>query len=131
MDIFWVSLIARYDVTLAEHLRKAASKKNTGYLSWCTQNTFFDSISESVLGQICAQIKAPAMCLHTPQKVGSCAPDGMLVAIEIYSESNLRGIPQSRFYHITGQINPGFAVTLGFPFQNEHGMLVSIETYIL
>ena len=43
----------------------------------------------------------------------------------------LRGIPQSRFYHITGQVNPGFAVTLGFPFQNEHGMLVTIETYAL
>ena len=42
-----------------------------------------------------------------------------------------RGIPQSRFYHITGQINPGFAVTLGFPFQNEHGMLVTIATYTL
>ena len=42
-----------------------------------------------------------------------------------------RGIPQSRFYHITGQINPGFAVTLGFPFQNEHGMLVTIATYAL
>ena len=62
------------------HLRKTASKKNTGYLSWCTQNDFFDSISECVLGQICAQIKegggggAPPMCLKTPQKVGSCAP---------------------------------------------------------
>ena len=33
---------------------------------------------QSVLGQICAQIKAPAMCLHTPQKVGSCAPDWLL-----------------------------------------------------
>lgn len=53
-----LELIARYDVTLAEHLRKAASKKPTGYLSWCTQNEFLDSISEGVLGQICAQIKA-------------------------------------------------------------------------
>ena len=52
-----LDLIARYDVTLAEHLRKAASKKNTGYLSWCTQNEFLDSISGCVLGQICAQIK--------------------------------------------------------------------------
>ncbi|TKS66120.1 Zinc finger MYM-type protein 1 [Collichthys lucidus] len=54
-----LELIARYDVTLAEHLRKAASKKkNTGYLSWCTQNEFLDSISECVLGKIRAQIKA-------------------------------------------------------------------------
>jgi hypothetical protein len=36
----------------------------------------------------------------------------------------LRGIPQSRFDHITGLVNPGSAVTLGFPFQNEHGMLL-------
>ncbi|XP_013854989.1 zinc finger MYM-type protein 1 [Austrofundulus limnaeus] len=53
-----LELIARYDVTLAEHLRKAASKKMTGYLSWCTQNEFLDSISECVLGKISAQIKA-------------------------------------------------------------------------
>ena len=42
-----------------------------------------------------------------------------------------RPIPQSRFYHITRQINPGFAVTLGFLFQKDHGMLVAIETYAL
>lgn len=39
-------------------LRKVASKETTGYLSWCTQNEFLDSISECVLGQICAQVKA-------------------------------------------------------------------------
>ena len=33
-----LEVIARYDVTLAEHLRKVTSKETTGYLSWCTQN---------------------------------------------------------------------------------------------
>ena len=28
-------------------------------------------------------------------------------------------------------VNPGFAITLGFPFQNEHAMLVTTETYAL
>ena len=31
----------------------------------------------------------------------------------------------------TGKVNSGFAVTLGFPFQNDHGMLVTIATYAL
>ncbi|CAL9694792.1 unnamed protein product [Knipowitschia caucasica] len=53
-----LELIARYDVTLAEHLRKTASKKTTGYLSWCTQNEFLNSISECILRKIGAQIKA-------------------------------------------------------------------------
>jgi len=53
-----LEVIARYDVTLAEHLRKVASKETTGYLTWCTQNEFLDSIAECVLGQICAQVKA-------------------------------------------------------------------------
>jgi len=53
-----LEVIARYDVTLAEHLRKVASKETTGYLSWCTQNEFLDSISACVLVKICAQVKA-------------------------------------------------------------------------
>uniref|UniRef100_A0A3Q0SEZ9 TTF-type domain-containing protein n=1 Tax=Amphilophus citrinellus TaxID=61819 RepID=A0A3Q0SEZ9_AMPCI len=53
-----LELIARYDVTLAEHLRKAVSKKAPGYLSWCTQNEFLNSISECVLGKITAKIKS-------------------------------------------------------------------------
>uniref|UniRef100_A0A3Q2EHW9 TTF-type domain-containing protein n=1 Tax=Cyprinodon variegatus TaxID=28743 RepID=A0A3Q2EHW9_CYPVA len=53
-----LELIARYDVTLAEHLRKAASKQTTGYLTWCTLNEFLDSISECILGKISAQIRA-------------------------------------------------------------------------
>lgn len=38
--------------------RLPQKKKNTRYLSWCTQNEFLDSISECVLGKICGQIKA-------------------------------------------------------------------------
>uniref|UniRef100_A0A3B5R5L1 DUF4371 domain-containing protein n=1 Tax=Xiphophorus maculatus TaxID=8083 RepID=A0A3B5R5L1_XIPMA len=53
-----LELIARYDVTLAEHLRKAASKQTTEYLTWCTQNEFLDSISECVLSKISAKIKS-------------------------------------------------------------------------
>ncbi|KAL2083833.1 hypothetical protein ACEWY4_019351 [Coilia grayii] len=53
-----LEVIARCDVTLAEHLRRAASKETTGHLSWCTQNEFLDSISECILHQICAQVKA-------------------------------------------------------------------------
>uniref|UniRef100_A0A3B3XBU0 TTF-type domain-containing protein n=2 Tax=Poecilia mexicana TaxID=48701 RepID=A0A3B3XBU0_9TELE len=53
-----LELIARYDVTLAEHLRKAASKQTTGYLTWCTQNEFLDSISECVLSKISVKIKS-------------------------------------------------------------------------
>ncbi|MDF5005215.1 DUF4371 domain-containing protein, partial [Vibrio parahaemolyticus] len=39
-------------------VERLPQKKLTGYLSWCTQNEILDSISECVLGKICAQIKA-------------------------------------------------------------------------
>lgn len=53
-----IELLARYDVTMAEHLREASSKKITSYLSWCTQNEFLQSISECIVSKICTRIKA-------------------------------------------------------------------------
>lgn len=33
-----LELLARYDMTMADHLKKVASKETTSYLTWCTQN---------------------------------------------------------------------------------------------
>uniref|UniRef100_A0A3B5Q119 DUF4371 domain-containing protein n=1 Tax=Xiphophorus maculatus TaxID=8083 RepID=A0A3B5Q119_XIPMA len=52
-------ILTQYGITLAEHLRTAASKQTTGYVTWCTQNEFLDSISQaSVINQ----------CIDTDQK---------------------------------------------------------------
>lgn len=54
-----IELLARYDTTLAEHVRKIATSKGAvSYLSWCTQNEFLQSISDCVIGKICEQIRA-------------------------------------------------------------------------
>lgn len=54
----FLEVLARYDLIMAAHLRKVASKETTSYLLWCTQNEFLHSIAECVLGKICIQIKA-------------------------------------------------------------------------
>ena len=89
-----LELIARLDVTLAEHLRKAASKKNHRISVLVHSKSFFGfNIRVCFRYNLCPDQSLQVLCsgiglhsryfkrgkiltyfLHTPQKVCSCAP---------------------------------------------------------